>query len=91
MTTLARPESQIERLRLFAREFADAVRDQAVESIGSNPFADVAFTRSFWSVLVTLVVDPTSVPADVATDPVLAIYATAVANDFLSSEIEAAT
>lgn len=86
MTTLARPKSQIERLRIFAREFADAVRDQAVESGGSNPFADVAFTRSFWSVLLTLVVDPASVPANIATDPVLAIYATAVAEDFLSFE-----
>ena len=79
MTTLARPSTQIERLRAFAREFADALPTP-------NPLQHEANARAFWVVLVTLVVDEASLPADLTTNPVLGTYAAAVAADFLDNE-----
>lgn len=81
MTTLARPSTQIERLRAFAREFADALPTP-------NPLQDPAWARTFWTVLLTLVVDEAVIADDLTDDMVLGIYATAVAAEFLEYEAE---
>lgn len=79
MTTLARPTTQIERLRRFARQFADALPTP-------HPLQREANARAFWLVLVALVVDDSTVPDDLTTNPALGIYAAAVAAEFLDLE-----
>lgn len=79
MTTLARPTTQIERLRRFARQFADALPTP-------HPLQRESNARAFWLVLVALVVDDSTVPDDLTTNPVLGIYAAAVAAEFLDLE-----
>lgn len=82
MTTLARPTSQVERLRAFARQFADALPVP-------NRLQDEAAARAFWVVLLALVVDDACVATDLTGDLVIAIYATAVAADFIDQDGDA--
>jgi hypothetical protein len=83
MTALPSTSSQIERLRAWAREFADAIESIAVETRTRNPFHDESWARAFWTVLVTLVVDDTSLPIDLTDDELLATYAAFAATEFL--------
>ena len=83
MTTLRtltpRRSSRVERLRVLAREFADALPSP-------NPLQDPSWARAFWPVLLALVVDESVIADDLTDDLVLGIYATAVAAEFLEYE-----
>lgn len=74
--------TRLERLRRHARLFAAAWS----EVDPSVPFDDDAFRGAFWAVLVTLVVD-VNVHADaLTTEPLVALFATIAAIQFLDLE-----
>jgi len=78
-TLTPRRSSRVERLRVLAREFADALPTP-------NPLQDPSWSRTFWAVLLALVVDEALIADDLTDDLVLGIYATAVAAEFLEYE-----
>jgi hypothetical protein len=72
----------IPRLRAHARAFANALPSP-------SPLDDPRRARLFWTILVALVVDDTTYAVDLTDDLVVAIYATAVAADFLELDAPA--